>query len=71
MLHGRVVCSHMCCQPPVFIPLPSKQDTLQGYTAVFCAMTRVRRVAQLLRALHKPLASQPRSTADLLLRWVV
>ena len=32
-------------------------------------MTRVRRVAQLLRALHKPLASQPRSTADLLLRW--
>lgn len=47
------------------------QDTLQGYTAVFCAMTRVRRVAQLLRALHKPLASQPRSTADLLLRWVV
>ena len=45
------------------------QDTLQGYTAVFCAMTRVRRVAQLLRALHQPLASQPRSTADLLLRW--
>ncbi|KAI7838596.1 hypothetical protein COHA_007604 [Chlorella ohadii] len=43
------------------------QDTLQGYTAVFCAMTRVRRVAQLLRALHKPLGSQPRSTADLLL----
>lgn len=45
------------------------QDTLQGYAAVFCAMARVRRVEQLLRALHRPLASQPKSTADLLLRW--
>lgn len=54
-------------RPPLAPMLP--QDTLQGYAAVFCAMARVRRVAQLLRALHKPLASQPRSTADLLLRW--
>lgn len=46
----------------------TQQDTLAGYAAVFSAMVRVRRVEQLLRSLHAPLAARPTSTADLLLR---
>jgi hypothetical protein len=45
------------------------QDTLQGYAAVWSMMARLRRCEQLLRALHPPLASQPKSSSDLLLRW--
>ena len=49
---------------------PRLQDTVRGYSAVFSMMVRVRRCEQLLRALHAPLASQAKSTADLLLRCV-
>lgn len=47
---------------------PTEQDTLAGYAAVFSMMARVRRAEQLLRGARAPLAVQPRSTADLLLR---
>lgn len=35
---------------------------------MFSMLVRVRRVQQLLRGLHGPLAAKPQSTADLLLR---
>ncbi|PSC71851.1 phosphatase 2C 22 [Micractinium conductrix] len=43
------------------------EDTLQGYAGVFSMLVRLRRVEQLLRALHAPLAARPKSTPELLL----
>ena len=55
----------LSCTPPPHVP----QDTLQGYAGVFSMLVRLRRVEQLLRALHAPLAARPKSTPELLLRW--
>ncbi len=35
---------------------------MQGYAAVFSMLVRLKRVEQLLRALHAPLMMQPKST---------
>jgi hypothetical protein len=38
------------------------QDIMQGYAAVFSMLVRLKRVEQLLCALHSPLMMQPKST---------
>lgn len=48
------------CHP---LPLLGMQDIMQGYAAVFSQLVRLKRVEQLLRALHAPLMQQPQSTA--------